>query len=144
MGLRIRGHLKGYIYNQGRLNPVLNAEIRARFCVRPSGSIGWIRTQLESGPQGLNLPFLYFVSNHTYVAQQYIRFKQQFKLKPETYSLLSPASTISTCSLSERACCKSRFLFFGPSWISVALFSKVFMCDTSALHCFNNTYLENK
>lgn len=61
-----------------------------------------------------------------------------------SHSLLSPASTFSTCSLSERACCNSRFLFFGPSWISVALFSKVFMCDTCASHCFNNTYLGKK
>lgn len=56
-----------------------------------------------------------------------------------SHSLLSPASIFSTCSFSERACCKRRFLFFGPSWISVALFSKVFMCDTSASHCFSNT-----
>lgn len=59
-----------------RPNPVLNAEIRARFCVVPGASVGWSRTQLESGPQRLNLPFLYFVSNHTYVAQQHILFKQ--------------------------------------------------------------------
>lgn len=65
-------------------------------------------------------------------------------LSTSSYSFFSPVSTLSTCSLRERACFKSRVLFFGPSWISVALFSKVFMCEASASHCFSNTYLQSK